>query len=461
MKCRPQFDAVRQPNYFILNPKTLVTTSQPLSFTIGTGTQVLSSALATCLETKHELIFVTCFWSKKSKAREDITLLLHKLSEKALAQKHTIQVRICFSSHSPWRRLHPSVRKGKMHHPRSWKRLGLPKPKEIQGLHMVVKSIFVPPFSVMHPKFILMDRKKAWMPSCNVSRQNWFEGCIEMEGEITEKIYEFWVAFWGKRGAELPPLPLDSQERPGISSPGELAPGSPVISQTAVPSHPAGIPTILLPSPHHWNPRFSPLWIRYTPHTTPFTTFLQHIFRAAKSSIYIQTPNLTYQPVIRALTEALKRGVDVHIITSRHLMVLEQLATAGRITECEVRRLGGRYSHLKKAKTIALRRYERASRRGQPVESPPRLGSLSIGYYKPKSDKSVKDPNEPVKSHLKFVCIDDEVTILGSGNMDRASWMTSQELGIAFFSRDLAIQLAESVEKALDGRVKYAYELSM
>ena len=88
---------------------------------------------------------------------------------------------------------------------------------------------------------------------------------------------------------------------------------------------------------------------------------------------------------------------------------------------------------------------------------PPRLGSLDIGYYKP---KVLNDINEPVKSHLKFVCVDDEVAVLGSGNMDRASWHTSQELGIAFFSKDLATQLSQSVEDALKDRVEYAYKLS-
>jgi phosphatidylserine/phosphatidylglycerophosphate/cardiolipin synthase-like enzyme len=53
------------------------------------------------------------------------------------------------------------------------------------------------------------------------------------------------------------------------------------------------------------------------------------------------------------------------------------------------------------------------------------------------------------------------VTVLGSGNMDRASWYTSQELGIAFFSTDLATQLSQSVENALKDRVKYAYQLSI
>jgi phosphatidylserine/phosphatidylglycerophosphate/cardiolipin synthase-like enzyme len=166
---------------------------------------------------------------------------------------------------------------------------------------------------------------------------------------------------------------------------------------------------------------------------------------------------LTSRPALEALVEALKRGVDVRIITSRRLMILEQLVTAGTHTEHEVRRLARHYAKLKRNKKAEIRWHERRVRRGWGLPPPDRLGSLSVGYYQPKEGN---DPDEPTKSHLKLVCVDDHVTVLGSGNMDRASWYTSQELAVAFFSKDLSAQLSESVEDALKDRVKYAYQLS-
>jgi len=68
--------------------------------------------------------------------------------------------------------------------------MGLPAPDELLGLEMVVKMVFVRPFSVMHPKFVLVDRQRAFMPSCNVSWEEWFEGCIEMRGDIAGKLFE-------------------------------------------------------------------------------------------------------------------------------------------------------------------------------------------------------------------------------------------------------------------------------
>ena len=68
---------------------------------------------------------------------------------------------------------------------------------------MVVKSVFIKPFSVMHPKFILIDRERLFMPSCNVSSEDWFEGCVEMRGDITKEVFDFWKGFWGKGGSQV------------------------------------------------------------------------------------------------------------------------------------------------------------------------------------------------------------------------------------------------------------------
>ena len=65
--------------------------------------------------------------------------------------------------------------------------MGLPAPDQLEGIDLVVKSVFVRPFSVMHPKFIIMDRQRLLLPSCNVSWEDWFEGCIETEGAIVER----------------------------------------------------------------------------------------------------------------------------------------------------------------------------------------------------------------------------------------------------------------------------------
>lgn len=60
-----------------------------------------------------------------------------------------------------------------------------------------------------------------------------------------------------------------------------------------------------------------------------------------------------------------------------------------------------------------------------------------------------------MKSHLKLVVVDDEITVFGSGNMDRASWFTSQELGVALLSREVAENVGSCVDAGLEDRVEW------
>jgi phosphatidylserine/phosphatidylglycerophosphate/cardiolipin synthase-like enzyme len=437
------------PNYYAASLDTLVTSSQPIKFSVGTGSQILSSTLTNCLNTKDELIIVTCFWAKSS-SQEAVSSLLLKLSAQACSQNCKIQVRICFSSRSISQKLfQTSSLDGKIYPPSSWASLGLPSAEELHGLEMVVKSVFVRPFSVMHPKFILMDRQKAFMPSCNLSFENWFEGCIEMRGEFCEKLFEFWDAFWSRGGAQLPPLP--SHGYPDTTStPLPAGPDTRLINQIIISPTSPQVPTILLPSPHHINPHFRPPGVSHPPPPlTPLNTFLIHLFSTATQNIFIQTPNLTSAPVISALFSALERGIHIHLVTSRRLMVLEQLVTAGTITEIEVWKLRRRYRRL-------LRVYEK---NGSDIEAQvQKPGALKVEHYLAK--QGVRGDEEPVKSHLKMVIVDEEITVLGSGNMDRASWYTSQELGVAFFSREMAREIRGCLDEGLEGRVEYICQQS-
>lgn len=426
------------PNYWSSDPSTLVTTSKAVSFKLGTGLQILSSVLPICAEAQHEIIIVTCFWAKSS-SQEAISSLLRELSEKAIYRGRKIQVRLCFSSISIFQKLFQTGNlDGKQYEPETWVGLGLPPRSELGGLNLVVKSVFIRPFSIMHPKFILVDRKVAFLPSCNVSWENWFEGCVQMEGGIVEKLFQFWTCFWNRDGAELPVISYENGE---TISTEDKNPAALLNSVTFSQKPPTT--TILLPSPHHINPQFYPFQSSSPP--TPLNLFLLQLFDQARKSIFIQTPNLTSTPVIDALLSALERGINIHLITSSRLMILEQLVTAGTTTEIEVWKLRRKYSAL-------LARYQSTTNNTMDPENlMEKPGSLRIEYYRAKD--GVLSEDEPVKSHLKLVIMDEEVAVLGSGNQDRASWYTSQELGVAFLDASIAKDIWRTVEEALVGRV--------
>ncbi|KAI9745887.1 MAG: hypothetical protein M1818_000568 [Claussenomyces sp. TS43310] len=449
------------PHYYNDESRELVTSCIPVSFELGTGEQLLGSLLQKCALAQHEVLLVTCFWARSASQRL-ISSFLQSLSARACAESRIIRVRICFSSQSIWQKLfQTSSLLGRVWHPSTWEhQLGLPPPSDLQGLDLTVKSVFVRPFSVMHPKFVVLDRQKAFLPSCNVSWEDWFEGCIEFEGELVVKLFRFWQMFWDR--AEFLPKPRelqgpDSTVNVVVNTSAPAAVNSfPRYSPSNVSTtnlfgkqfEKASVSALLLPSPHHSNPGFRPLVTTPSiPPPTPLNTFLLHVFSVAKHSIYIQTPNVTSEPVLSALFAALKNGVDVQLITSSKLMILEQLATAGTITELALWSFQRRYRHFLERENRTRSSQDVEALRGRP-------GTLTISYYHPMDEESSAEPSaeEPVKSHLKLTIVDEEIVVLGSGNMDRASWFSSQELGVAFFSRSLARDIRAGIQAALSGR---------
>ena len=303
---------------------------------------------------------------------------------------------------------------------------------------MQVKSIFLLPFSVMHPKFIIVDRKVAVLPSCNVSWEDWFEGAVTLTGPTVSCFVDFWKEFWARQE--------DRDELVDFSGGSSLEDlvariSQPQPQQGQLPLHHSltskDVPTIFLPSPHHRNPDFRLPWQECSaPPPTPLNTFFLRSLASAERKIYIQTPNLTAAPVLTAILSTLQRGIDIHIITSEELMILEQLVTAGTTTSACISKLISRYQNL-------------CSGPSDLEAGRPKLGTLKIDYFVPGSGEK-----EPKQSHLKCTIVDDELVILGSGNLDRASWYTSQELGVAFFDKVFATRLRGDSARVLEGRLR-------
>lgn len=476
-------------------------TITPLPFT--TGLQIYqTSILPAILSAQHEVILITCFWSTASETLARLRETLLQLSEKSVAlqrqkgkgkeQQKKIKVRIGFSSSSVWQKLtHTFSKKGRVYSGEEvFGKGGLLSPlsslssssagketkeekekekeKELwRGLDLEIKSIFFLPFSVWHPKFVIVDRKEVWLPSCNVSWEEWFEGGVRVQGEgVVRKFVEFWEENWRSDGdggegeeegeeeeGEEPDQDQEEQEEEEDSH--HHNPPSPTTTTTTLPN----IPYKFLPSPHHRNPHFH-LFPWQTPSPappTPLNLELLHLFTTAQKSIYIQTPNLTCAPVLDALWgAAVERGVQVTIVTSERLMRVEQLVTAGRTTGWCVRGLVKKYQRAMLERERRMGDLE-AGRGGT-------MGSLRVSYYEPRSEAAAKAKTggdaEPVQSHLKLTVVDEEAIVFGSGNMDRASWYTSQELGVAFYSHELVTQVMRSLQSALEGRTKLVYDSS-
>lgn len=163
----------------------------------------------------------------------------------------------------------------------------------------------------------------------------------------------------------------------------------------------------------------------------------------AQRQIYIQTPNLTSRVVLDAIVAALKRGVDIYIVTSQRLMILEQIVTARTTTTRCVRWLSRKHSEMLKHK-----QYHSAHDVEANVDHI--IGSLQIFFYTPRRGCQ---PPDPVQTHLKLMVVDDEISVLGSGNLDRASFVTSQELGVALVDSDFSRKIRTELAARLEGRL--------
>ncbi|PFH60330.1 hypothetical protein XA68_11141 [Ophiocordyceps unilateralis] len=422
------------PNYHVADWDALITTSAPKSLHAGIGYSVYTSAiLPAILEAKKAIYFVTCYWAPSP----TLDAFRDALTQLAASRSHLdqevppLRITIGFSSMSLFQKLfHTCSRHGHVYPPSQWPKLGLPDEATLQAgaIKMTVKSLFFTPFSVMHPKYVVIDGVRAFLPSCNVSWERWFEGCMEVEGDVVLRLLAFHQSVWH------PQLDQDaghhqiaaSYEREEGSVPKSTAEAEAegVSPTRSIPLDlPSPVPTILLPSPHHRNPRFSffPFLSRSNPPMTPLNAALLTLMANAKREITISSPNFTSWPMLDALLEALARGIDVRIRTSKGMMLVEQLVTAGTTTSTCLGRFVNKYQGLHSpSQSFDLE--------AQPV-SP---GQLEILYYKPLASRRESD-DEPVFSHFKMTMVDGEYLLLGSGNMDRASWWTSQELGILFY----------------------------
>ncbi|KAI1260445.1 hypothetical protein F5Y18DRAFT_420087 [Xylariaceae sp. FL1019] len=492
------------PLYPSAEPESLICTSRPVSFQLGTGASIYTGTLLPAmLEAKQEIILVTCFWAPSHTLTRlrDTLQALAELRRDFINSRHStepdsdplprLRVRICFSSRSFLQKLfHPLSRRGYTYPPAKWaSKLGLPDPTIFEDGHidLQVKTLFFLPFSVMHPKFLIIDRRTAYFPSCNVSWEPWLEACVEIKGEAVPSLLRFYHGVWDSHmeADGRPPIVSNPSHGPVVTTtlkPGEVSSDSirsPMSRTTHTPTlltrtlglswieSPASrfellaspvLPTILLPSSHYRNPLFRPLpWQRCTrPPATPLNCALLRLFDMAEKHIYLQTPNLTTPAVMDALLEALDRGVDVRIVTNETMMVWEQLFTAGTTTPRSLRRFIKHY----KQNVNRLQRFDRGRNNDESDATHDleaqhlRSGSLEIFYYHALPENDVQQIlEEPVQSHMKLTIVDDDYVVLGSGNMDRASWFTSQELGVLFRSKDVAATVMADVNSVLDGRV--------
>ncbi len=463
----------------------LVTECRPGELVLGTGASLYARALLPALlSARREAIIVTCYWARSRtltalrEALEQLPSTRRRRDGQQPPPPPPLRVRICLSSVGLFQKLfHTSSRGGYTYPPSTWAaKLGLPPPAVLQaaGIDLRVKSLFFRPFSVVHAKFVLVDRERALLPSCNVSWEPWLEGCVEIAGPAVAALVMIYQRTWddGQELAVSSPLLLPPPARRSPPPPPAMTSTADVVAALgAADGSDTTVQTIILPSSHHRNPGFRPFPWQTAPAAppTPLNIALALLFESATRHIYVHTPNLTCPDVISSLLHALGRGVRVHVVTNGDMMVVEQLVTAGTTNSWCIKRLVNSYKTLRSTS----RSHDGGTAGGG---SSPRVGALKISYFRQRRQHGIvasspRRPDEeqgggggasaseePVRSHLKLTIVDGEFTVLGSGNMDRASWYTSQELGILFLDAALAARVKAAVDGVLEDRLDTVFD---
>jgi phosphatidylserine/phosphatidylglycerophosphate/cardiolipin synthase-like enzyme len=148
--------------------------------------------------------------------------------------------------------------------------------------------------------------------------------------------------------------------------------------------------------------------------------FQIEVITRARRTIFIQTPSLTSLAILNALKFALLKTIQVTIYLPQNMMVLESLVTGWSTTKCRVRLL------------------QRWARRHPET-------NLVVEWFK--SDSSQDFIVDEDKSHIKFMAVDEELVIVGSSNLDRASACTSGEVNVAISSPELTKSFLSAVKR--------------
>jgi phosphatidylserine/phosphatidylglycerophosphate/cardiolipin synthase-like enzyme len=249
---------------------------------------------------------------------------------------------------------------------------------------------------INHTKYLIIDNQSAVLTGSNVQNRGNLELGVSAVGPVVQSLRSDFQELWDKSkivGSNISDVPLQ---------------------KTALLIHP--YPQYIYPNPLGEKTKIMVLtrkakinvFGRSTDNPQDLTYL--RLFQSAKKSIRILTPNLNFSHCSAILIDALARGVDVQIVLSKNFnqTTESKFLLQGGPNDSIAAKIIGRYAKLKKK------------------ESAVAPGVLQIKWF---ADAAGEVSGGPAgTSHAKYLAIDDEITVLGSTNLDTQSWYASREL---------------------------------
>ena len=280
-----------------------------------------------------------------------------------------------------------------------------------------------------HVKGLVVDGSKVLVSGANMSSDFWDEGNrywdvgYRFDGAVGRGLRKDFAVAWaagdewrcGSRG-----LSTDAESRDRCDGdhdfPWRSLPALPAVDTTASDAATAELCSPILVVGH--NPRALPFPTSEndSPQAQAFLTAVS----GAKRIIRLQSPNLNEPAMIDAIVAAVRRGVEVDLLLSKqHEQSGESLPGRGGSNDDTLKKMLDTLG-ASACKGLHVRWFSRDGR--APVES---KGAPS--------------------SHVKYLAVDDQVTIMGSANQDVQSWRNSREVNVVVDGEDLAKTYRDAV----------------
>ncbi|KZV94113.1 phospholipase D/nuclease, partial [Exidia glandulosa HHB12029] len=421
---------------------------------------------------RSEVLLATNAW-EKGKSVDLVTSGIRALEERCANEGRTVTFKLLVDAASLRNAISPRYYRTSSH----WEEFGLPTEAEIPHIKLEVINYHIPPLGTFHSKFMVVDRQIALVNSNNVNIRSNVEMMCRFEGDIVNGLWDTFIISWSKPMAMLPCLHTPTTSKREFRFGAQNIVGGPTLehggpdaegkSQATFAGAAKGqfdhvsehsrTPTLQLVNerlnvfkpaeassdltdadvadfaPFFFHDAHTPVpmaLVNRRPYPVPGHSDLATPQNAAwlaaialaKDHVFIQSPVFSAHPAVEAVLAACRRGVHVTLYVDDGFNdFAEGVVPFQGGTNDAVR--DEMYDELKKTGHEQFLEYAWYTAKDQ---------SAPLGF----------DSNQR-NCHVKFLAVDGQVAVMGSGNMDTQSWYHSQEVNVMVDSPSLVAEWKE------------------
>ncbi len=438
--------AIAHPETAVVSPSLLGSTGKVTLTIVSTIPDIMRYHHEAIASAQSEVLLATNTWEPGPSVSQISTALV-KLNHQAQAENRRVAVKLIMDTPS----IRNAIESRFVRKPNTWESIGLPKAEDVPHLDMEVINYHAVPLGTFHSKFTVVDRRFALVHSNNINVRSNVEMMVRLEGDIIYSLYDTFYISWGREPSaqeanvknDADPISQAQAEQQlfdkfeqinrDFQQNGNLTEHLDV-SEKVDHSH---LPEIndYTPFYYHYpsleaqvNALAYPMCLvnrqpyRYPCNqdvVNPQNNAWLSAFKYARHHIFIQSPVFNAWPLFQAVVDACKRDVIVELWTD---LGFNDLA------EGLIPFQGGTNVQFAEKLFTALIALGKDH-------------NLHYHFYTAKDQIAPQRFDDQTRNcHVKFMAVDLQVCIMGSGNMDTQSWFHSQETNVMVDSQQAARQ---------------------